>query len=142
MSKTKEKLYQYQEDLERQHREEEDRLMAQFHQERLEEAESMQKEFDSEWEKQLQALTDQFDGSAPKKKDRTVRNTTSQRVPSMIIITHTHPFNGWLASRVVNVLDSGAEGPGFKSQLRRCRVTVLGKLFTPIVPLFTKQRNW
>jgi len=90
VSKTKEKLYQYQEDLERQHREEEDRLMAQFHQERLEEAESMQKEFDSEWEKQLQALTDQFDGSAPKKKDRTVRNTTSQRVPSMIIITHTH----------------------------------------------------
>ena len=22
------------------------------------------------------------------------------------------------------------------------RVTVLGKLFTPVVPLFTKQRNW
>jgi len=36
---------------------------------------------------------------------------------------------------VVSVLDSGAEGPGFKSQLRRCRVTVLGKLFTPVVPL-------
>jgi len=46
---------------------------------------------------------------------------------------------GWLGSRVVSVLDSGAEGPGFKSQSRRCRVTVLGKLFTPIVPLFTKQ---
>ena len=30
------------------------------------------------------------------------------------------------------MLDSGAEGPGFKSQSRRCRVTVLGKLFTPI----------
>jgi len=29
----------------------------------------------------------------------------------------------------------------FKSQPRRCRVTVLGKLFTPIVPLFNKQRN-
>ena len=43
-----------------------------------------------------------------------------------------------LSSRVVSVLDSGAEGPGFKSQPR---VTVLGKLFTPIVPLFTKQRN-
>jgi len=28
------------------------------------------------------------------------------------------------------VLDSGAEGPGLKSQSRRCRVTVLGKLFT------------
>jgi len=50
--------------------------------------------------------------------------------------------SGWLGSRVVSVLDSGAEGPGFKSQPRRCRVTVLGKLFTPIVPLFTKQQNW
>jgi len=50
--------------------------------------------------------------------------------------------NGRLRSRVVSVLDSGAEGPGFKSQPRRCRVTVLDKLFTPIVPLFTKQRNW
>ena len=40
---------------------------------------------------------------------------------------------GWLGSRVVSVLDSGAEGPGFKSQSRRCRVTVLGKLFTPIL---------
>ena len=49
---------------------------------------------------------------------------------------------GWLDSRVVSVLDSGAEGPGFKSQSRRCWVTVLGKLFTPIVPLFTKQQNW
>ena len=33
---------------------------------------------------------------------------------------------GWLGSRVVSVLDSGAEGPGFKSQPRRCGVTVLG----------------
>ena len=49
---------------------------------------------------------------------------------------------GWLGSRVVSVLDSGAEGPGFKSRSRRCRVTVLGKLFTPIVPLFTKRQNW
>ena len=45
-------------------------------------------------------------------------------------------------SRVVSVPESGAEGPGFKSQPRRCRVTALGKLFTPIMPLFTKQRNW
>jgi len=44
-------------------------------------------------------------------------------------------------SRVVSVLDSGA-GPEIKSQSRRCRVTVLGKLFTPIVPLFTNQQNW
>ena len=45
-------------------------------------------------------------------------------------------------SRVVSVLDSGAAWPGLKLQPRRCRVTVLGKLFTPIVPVFTKQRNW
>jgi len=48
-----------------------------------------------------------------------------------------------LGSRVVSVLDSDAVGPGLKSsQPRRCRVTVLGKLFTPIMPLFTKQQNW
>jgi len=46
-----------------------------------------------------------------------------------------HSHLRWLGSRVVSVLDSGAEGPGFKSQSRRCRVTVLSKLF--IVPLFT-----
>ena len=40
-------------------------------------------------------------------------------------------------SPVVSVLDSGTEGPGFKSQPRHCRVTVLGKLFTPIVPLLS-----
>jgi len=49
-------------------------------------------------------------------------------------------YVGWLGSRVVSVLDSGAEGPGFKSQPRRCRVTVLDKLFTPNVPLFTKSK--
>jgi len=56
--------------------------------------------------------------------------------------SHLFCSTGWLGSRAVNVLDSGAEGPGFKSLPRRCSVTVLGKLFTPIVPLFTKQQNW
>ena len=42
---------------------------------------------------------------------------------------------------MVSVLDSGAVGPGFKSQSQRCRITVVGELFTPIVPLFTKQHN-
>jgi len=32
-------------------------------------------------------------------------------------------------------------GSKFKSQSRRCRITVLGKLFIPIMPLFTKQQN-
>ena len=41
----------------------------------------------------------------------------------------------WHSNRVVSMLDSGAEGSGFKSQSRRCQVTVSGKLFTPIVPL-------
>ena len=42
-------------------------------------------------------------------------------------------FRWWLGSRMVSLLDSSAEGPGFKSQPRRCWITVLGKLFTPIV---------
>jgi len=55
----------------------------------------------------------------------------------VIIYTQAFPFcflyliSGWLGSGVVSVLDSGAEEPGFKSQSRHCRVTVLGKLFTP-----------
>jgi len=59
--------------------------------------------------------------------------------PSFLVLVLV---SGWLGSRVVSVLDSGAEGPGFKSQSRRCWVTVLGKLFTLTVPLFTKQQNW
>jgi len=39
-------------------------------------------------------------------------------------ITSFIPYSGWLGSRVGSVLDSGAEGPGFKSQSRRCWVTV------------------
>jgi len=61
---------------------------------------------------------------------------------TILNMSYTAQLMEWLGSRVVSVLDSRAEGPGFKSQSRRCRVTVLGKLFTPIVPLFTKQRNW
>ena len=57
-----------------------------------------------------------------------------------LVFTGTYFLAGWFGSRVVSVLDSSAEGPGFKSQPCRCRITVLGKLFTPIVSLFTKQR--
>ena len=60
----------------------------------------------------------------------------------VIVYPGIYDRRGWLGSRVVSVLDSGAVGPRFKSLSRRCRVTVLGKLFTPIVPLFTKQQNW
>jgi len=46
-------------------------------------------------------------------------------VVEIIFMLCTSDF-GWLVSRVASVLDSGAEGPGFKSQSQRCRVTVLG----------------
>jgi len=39
---------------------------------------------------------------------------------------------------VVSVPDSGSEEHGFESQSRRCRVAVLGKLLTPIVPRSTQ----
>jgi len=68
--------------------------------------------------------------------------TKSHAVHKIRTDTLTNYSVRWLGSRVVSVLDSGAEGPGFKSQPRHCRVTVLGKLFTLVVPLFTKQQNW
>jgi len=40
------------------------------------------------------------------------------------MFTCIHTIAWFYNSRVVSVLDSGAEGPGFKSQSRRCRVTV------------------
>jgi len=60
--------------------------------------------------------------------DAAVGGNDDDDLVMMIIV-----FATWLGNRVVSVLDSGAEGPGFKSQSRRCHVTVLGKLFTPIV---------
>ena len=45
----------------------------------------------------------------------------NERFASRAVVTY-----GWRGSRVVSVLDSGAEGPGFKSQPRRYQVTVLG----------------
>jgi len=39
---------------------------------------------------------------------------------------------GSVAECMVSVLDSGAEGPEFESQPRRCQVTALGKLFTVV----------
>ena len=53
-----------------------------------------------------------------------------------------HVYVYWQGGSVVSMLDSGTEGPEFKSQPWCCRVTVLSTLSTPIVPLFTKQQNW
>ena len=70
------------------------------------------------------------------------RSVTARLLTAVLNIWHLELLIGWLGSRVVSVLDSDAEWPRFKSQLRRCRVTVLGKLFTSIMPVFTKQQNW
>ena len=48
----------------------------------------------------------------------------------------------YVGGSVAEWLSCWTQVPGFKSQPLQCLVTVLGKLFTPIVPLFTKQRNW
>ena len=56
--------------------------------------------------------------------DRRHQQTIGPRFLFVFVLTR-------LGSRVVSVLDSGAEGPGFKSQSRRCRITVLGKLIAP-----------
>jgi len=55
-------------------------------------------------------------------------------LPAFSLFLFSGHLQRWLGSQVVSVLDSGAEGPGFKSQSWRCRVTVLGKLFTPSSP--------
>ena len=61
------------------------------------------------------------------------RNTAPSDVaspPHARAHTHTYiyTYSQPLSSRVVSVLDSGAEGPGLKSQLRRCSVTFNGPL--------------
>ena len=65
----------------------------------------------------------------------TLQSTSSHKISlccNCNRVIYIVPPTAWLGSRVVSVLDSGAEGPGFKSQPRCCRVTVIGKLFTPI----------
>jgi len=52
----------------------------------------------------------------------------------LYVIDHVVRCMGGSVAEWVSVLYSGAEGPEFKS--------FVGKLFTPIVPLFTKQQNW
>jgi len=53
-------------------------------------------------------------------------------------MNHGSILSGTTGGRVVSVPDSGSEEHGFDSQSRRCRVAVLGKLFTPIVPRLTQ----
>ena len=50
-------------------------------------------------------------------------------------------LTGWLGGVVVRALESWSRGRGFDSCRGTIRATTLGKLFTPNVPLFTKQYN-
>jgi len=63
-------------------------------------------------------------------KDEAARNKTK-------IFTGISHLIGWL-----NRLACWTQALGFRLQPWCCLVTVLGKLCTPIVPLFTTQRNW
>ena len=51
-------------------------------------------------------------------------------IMTLIMVMSRHAR--WLDIRVVSVLDSGAEGPVFRSQPRRCRVTVLANCSHPL----------
>jgi len=87
----------------------------------------------SDWSAHIQVaarcLPVQADSAAAR-----VWSGSSPRRPTQVPYISVFCF---LNSRVASMLDSSAVGPGFKSQPRRCWVTVLGKLFTPIVPLFS-----
>jgi len=49
----------------------------------------------------------------------------------------TYALAEWLA-----FWTQAQKGPGSNRSRDAVRLTVLGKLFTPIVPLFTKQQSW
>ena len=60
-------MYEAQEDLEKKHREEEDRLLDQFKEEREKLEEELRQQADQEWEGRLRALTSKFDTDMAKK---------------------------------------------------------------------------
>jgi len=58
---------------------------------------------------QYNAVKMQFSLKLPPSVNRTVHSQLTR-------ILHIYPYFGWLGSRVVDMLDPGAEGLGFKSQ--------------------------
>ena len=49
----------------------------------------------------------------------------STKLTKLTLLPQVYGFYGWLSSQMVSMQDSVAEGPRFKSQSRRCRVTRL-----------------
>jgi len=64
----------------------------------------------------------------------------SRSSPSSVVV-HAAAVQRTTHGVVVRALDSWSTGRGFDSDRGTIRATTLGKLFTPIVPLFTKQYN-
>jgi len=70
---------------------------------------------------------------------------TPKQTPLQCCYDHrisTATMAGGLVAEWLACWTQAQKHPRFKLQSRRCRVTVLVKLFTPIVPLFTKQQTW
>ena len=74
INKAKEKLEEYQRQLELDQRQEEDRLMQTFQAERMEVQDQMQQEMDQQWEVHLQELTEKFDREMNKKGGKKLKN--------------------------------------------------------------------
>ena len=61
VNKAKETLYKYQEDLEREHRQEEEKLIDEIDKENRAAVQSMEKEFDEEWEQELKEIAKHYE---------------------------------------------------------------------------------
>ena len=68
-------------------------------------------------------------------------STTDRRAPASLYAADESPSHSCYIYTHTHTQHQ-CQCPGFKSESLCCRVTVLGKLFTPIVPVFTKQQNW
>ena len=59
--------------------------------------------------------SDEGDGTDEEEDDE-ADTSTDEPVSCLVLYAFIHGSRGWLGSRVVSVLDTGADGPGFKSQ--------------------------
>jgi len=60
----------------------------------------------------------------------------------MLQFKHGHTQHGGSVAERLACWTQAQKGPGSNRSRDAVGYTVLGKLFTPIVPLFTKQQNW
>ena len=60
------------------------------------------------------------------------QSTFSRHLAFSVFVKCAFNPQGWFGSLVAKALDLQLEGCEFNSRLRRCRITTLGKLFTPM----------